>query len=186
VTVKGVPVLTLWQPWASLVALGVKSIETRSWSTKYRGPLAIHAAARRVQRGKWIGAWHTDLLTGDIWQPDNPDVPTVVAPLGAIVATCTLVDVVPIREGPEEDGDDRWVSWHGGIEQDGRDRPWAFVKTMWWERDSDRSHLAIRNDQRPYGDFTPGRYAWLLADVVPVDPPAPFKGGRGLTRRWAA
>ena len=41
-------VLTLHQPWASLVALGVKTIETRSWSTQYRGPLAIHAAAKVV------------------------------------------------------------------------------------------------------------------------------------------
>jgi hypothetical protein len=37
--------LTLWQPWASLVALGEKQIETRCWDTKYRGELAIHASA---------------------------------------------------------------------------------------------------------------------------------------------
>jgi hypothetical protein len=37
-------VLTLTQPWATLVALGRKKIETRSWPTNYRGPLAIHAA----------------------------------------------------------------------------------------------------------------------------------------------
>ena len=36
--------LTLTQPWASLVANGEKKVETRSWSTQYRGPLAIHAA----------------------------------------------------------------------------------------------------------------------------------------------
>ena len=36
--------ISLWQPWASLVAHGLKRYETRSWSTKYRGPLAIHAA----------------------------------------------------------------------------------------------------------------------------------------------
>ncbi len=36
--------LTLTQPWASLVALGHKRVETRSWRTHYRGPLAIHAA----------------------------------------------------------------------------------------------------------------------------------------------
>lgn len=36
--------LTLTQPWATLVALGAKTIETRSWHTCYRGPLAIHAA----------------------------------------------------------------------------------------------------------------------------------------------
>lgn len=38
--------ITLWQPWASAVALGMKLYETRSWLTQYRGPLAIHAAKR--------------------------------------------------------------------------------------------------------------------------------------------
>jgi len=35
--------ITLWQPWASLIAAGVKRHETRSWATSYRGPIAIHA-----------------------------------------------------------------------------------------------------------------------------------------------
>jgi activating signal cointegrator 1 len=39
-------VLSLTQPWASLVALGEKRIETRSWATNYTGLLAIHAAKR--------------------------------------------------------------------------------------------------------------------------------------------
>lgn len=38
--------LSLWQPWASLVILGAKRIETRSWYTSYRGPLVIHAASK--------------------------------------------------------------------------------------------------------------------------------------------
>jgi len=37
-------VLSLTQPWATLVCLGAKTIETRSWNTGYRGPLAIHAS----------------------------------------------------------------------------------------------------------------------------------------------
>lgn len=41
--------LTLFQPWASFMALGLKRNETRSWSTSYRGPLAIHAAAKIPQ-----------------------------------------------------------------------------------------------------------------------------------------
>jgi len=36
--------LTLTQPWASLMALQAKRIETRSWFTTYRGDLVIHAA----------------------------------------------------------------------------------------------------------------------------------------------
>ena len=38
--------ITLWQPWASCMALDLKKNETRSWGTDYRGPLAIAAAAR--------------------------------------------------------------------------------------------------------------------------------------------
>jgi hypothetical protein len=36
--------LTLTQPWASLMALKAKTIETRSWYTTYRGEIVIHAA----------------------------------------------------------------------------------------------------------------------------------------------
>ncbi|MCC7510231.1 MAG: ASCH domain-containing protein [Planctomycetes bacterium] len=36
-------VLSLHQPWASLLVWGLKTIETRSWGTPWRGPLLIHA-----------------------------------------------------------------------------------------------------------------------------------------------
>src|SRR5258708_1527762 len=35
---------TMTDPWGTLVALGAKQIETRSWPTPHRGPLAIHIA----------------------------------------------------------------------------------------------------------------------------------------------
>lgn len=37
---------TLWDPWGTLVSLNEKGYETRSWATRYRGPLAIHVAQR--------------------------------------------------------------------------------------------------------------------------------------------
>ena len=36
-------VLTLKQPWATLVAEGIKKYEFRSWKTNYRGKVLIHA-----------------------------------------------------------------------------------------------------------------------------------------------
>src|SRR5579864_9472253 len=36
--------LSLTQPWASAIALGLKQWETRSWPTKFRGQVCIHAA----------------------------------------------------------------------------------------------------------------------------------------------
>lgn len=41
--------ISLWQPWATLWALGEKLNETRHWNTNYRGELAIHAAKRCVK-----------------------------------------------------------------------------------------------------------------------------------------
>ena len=38
--------LSVLQPWASLLAVGAKRIETRSWFTPYRGAVAIHASKR--------------------------------------------------------------------------------------------------------------------------------------------
>lgn len=37
-------IITLHQPWASLIALKLKRSETRHWATDYMGPLLIHAA----------------------------------------------------------------------------------------------------------------------------------------------
>ena len=36
--------LSLWQPWADLIAMGLKTMETRFWSTEYRGPILICSA----------------------------------------------------------------------------------------------------------------------------------------------
>lgn len=45
ITVIGVKVLTLKQPWATLVAEGIKKYEFRTWKTNYRGKVLIHAGA---------------------------------------------------------------------------------------------------------------------------------------------
>lgn len=42
--VRVIRCISLIQPWATLVAIGAKKYETRSWETKYRGWLAIHAS----------------------------------------------------------------------------------------------------------------------------------------------
>lgn len=73
--------LSLWQPWASAVALGLKTYETRSWRTDYFGPIAIHAA-KRLDRAMLRN------VNGDrgpfLKEP----------PLGVILATAVLVDCI--------------------------------------------------------------------------------------------
>lgn len=38
--------LSLIEPWATLMAIGAKRVETRDWSTPFRGPFAIHASKK--------------------------------------------------------------------------------------------------------------------------------------------
>jgi hypothetical protein len=85
--------LSLLQPWASLVALGAKQIETRSWSTNYRGPLAI-AASKGFPRDCKEMCWHVPF---SIWLlRENPGDPTAM-PLGAVLCTCELTDCVRMK-----------------------------------------------------------------------------------------
>lgn len=44
--------LTVQQPWAGLIVLGIKTCETRSWNTKHRGQLAIHSSAKMTKEGE--------------------------------------------------------------------------------------------------------------------------------------
>lgn len=37
-------VLSVRQPWAALIVLGIKNVENRTWTTSYRGRLLIHAS----------------------------------------------------------------------------------------------------------------------------------------------
>ena len=41
-----VKVLTVKQPWASLIVHGIKDIENRSWRTNFRGRVLIHSSAK--------------------------------------------------------------------------------------------------------------------------------------------
>lgn len=88
--------LSLTQPWASLIALGAKQMETRSWPTKYRGPVLIHAAKSmpcKVGETLYLGEWSVErdsrtglLLRGPISHPYR-------LPLSCIVAVAELFQV---------------------------------------------------------------------------------------------
>ncbi len=47
---KKLRALTIWQPWAWLIVNGYKDVENRSWETRHRGPLLIHAGLNK----RWL------------------------------------------------------------------------------------------------------------------------------------
>lgn len=158
--------ISLWQPWASAIAVGAKTIETRSWSTPYRGRLAIHAAKH----------WDRDSATivtafgfrGALAPLADPCADFITLhkalPMGAIVAVCDLVDCRPT----------------GRFTGDQLDTP----------RNPDRARLSDEAKalspgfwswtEREMGDFSPGRFGWVLANVRRLDKPVYFRGAQGL------
>ncbi len=127
--------LTLTQPWATLVVLGEKAWETRSWRTKYRGPIAIHAARnypRSAQRLSETDAYYVTTLG---------KYPITWLPLGAIIGTVELVEIERVE---------------------------AVVGVV------------IGRKEEAFGDYSPGRWAWQLANPMIFDEPMPWRGALGL------
>lgn len=83
--------LTLWQPWASLMAEGYKTVETRSWKTDYRGLLAIHAAKKNGEKSQ-------DMVELIALGNEHVPVPLEEMPYGAVVCVVNLVAIVPTQE----------------------------------------------------------------------------------------
>ena len=79
-------VITIKQPFASLIAAGLKEYEFRTWKTNYRGEILIHA-------GKSI-----DKDAIKKFEFLNLDYPT-----GCIIAKAKLTDCVPVTEAVKEE-----------------------------------------------------------------------------------
>lgn len=94
--------LTLYQPWATLVARGLKRFETRSWNTSYRGPLAVHAATRRPSTLKVPPDFVREAAVAlDVTGPGGLD----QLPRGAILAMVNLRACIPtedLQPGPDQ------------------------------------------------------------------------------------
>lgn len=79
--------LTLLQPWASLMAMGEKQWETRSWRCSYRGEMAITASAKMKTEDAML-VLHEEPFKSAI----HCD-PTLL-PLGCVVAVGTLETII--------------------------------------------------------------------------------------------
>lgn len=144
--------ISLWQPWASAIALGAKRIETRSWDTRHRGPVAIHAAKRthelreifvdyrclyRELRAPF-SEFHGQKL-GDVF------------PLGSIVATAELLDCVRVEDLDPEALDE--------VKRNKNNEPWT---------------------ERDFGNYSSGRFGWVLDNIKALDKPIPYRGRQRL------
>lgn len=88
--------LSIQQPWAWLIVNGHKDIENRSWRTKFRGPVLIHAGARIDVEAEFdvVNGFHpvtgADSLIGNRY----PITLHEKTPRGGIVGVAEIVDCV--------------------------------------------------------------------------------------------
>lgn len=83
-------VITIRQPWASLIALCEKRFETRSWRTTYRGELAIHAG-KNIDKAACQQEPIRSVLAKHGYNAVN-------MPTGVILATCKLSNCLKVTE----------------------------------------------------------------------------------------
>lgn len=88
--------LSIRQPWASFIVHGLKPVENRSWPTRYRGPVLIHAGTRPADRFEGEEEFWQEVLG----QPFPEDMPAALFPMGGIVGVADIVDCVVAHPSP--------------------------------------------------------------------------------------
>ncbi len=146
--------ITLHQPWASLIACGAKQIETRSWATKYRGPLAIHAGKKDPR--EWLHPCSDYDFVGVAEKALNGAL-FYELPRGAVIAIAELVDCFR-------------VTGRASLKIGNEKHALAVLE----------NGMRITEKEFLFGDYSIGRYAWILANVRAIEP-VPAKG---MQRLW--
>jgi len=134
--------ISLWQPWASAIALGLKQIETRSWPTFHAGEIAICAAKK--QTGELADIFNQlkinhDAICMAFDKAGQLDFDTL--PFGAVVAVAELVE--PVRTNMI-------------------------------------TAARLSPVEAALGDYSAGRYGWILTNVRKLSKPVPCVGRQGL------
>jgi activating signal cointegrator 1 len=170
--------ISLWQPWASLIACGAKPYETRSWAPPREligQTIAIHAA-KKIDKD--AAAFAEELMYGqygkdgfelaDKLEASFKGAPDemlglfgqATMPIGCVVCTARLDAAFQLGDKAEEA---------------------AVLAAKVVKRITSREMpdcFTVRLDD--FGDYTPGRWAWLLRDVKPLRPPVAAKGAQGF------
>lgn len=131
--------ISVWEPWASLIRCKAKTIETRGWYTKYRGPLLICASKGGLPLYKLD--YHMSL-----WEIQCGLAPLIGKPLDLNNATWPGVGIMHLNHG----------------------KAVALANLTDCKKADDMTLGEIGTDHR-FGDFSSGRFAWILSEIKPVE-----------------
>jgi len=160
------PVLTIYQPWASLVANESKVYETRSRPFNYRGKILIHSAKKPFETS---GFNFTDRefkrFAGALNLPTIYDFKKL--PYGAIIAIAELVECWRIPFGVDE------RVTQAELQSDSNGGKQRFI----YHRQPANHHS--ENELR-FGDFRTGRFALEFRNVKKLPVPILARGKQGV------
>lgn len=77
--------LSISRPWSELILAGHKPVENRTWNTRHRGLLLLHAA--KSWQGAAVDFAEQQGVTGLSWQ--EADYPTGIVGAAQLVGVCT-------------------------------------------------------------------------------------------------
>lgn len=148
-------VISLWEPWATLMGIGAKRIETRGWSTDYRGEVAIHSTQGGLTQEELFSTcadepFLTVLKAAAILQTGMSKRQVQHAfPRGKIIAVGTLSACWPTESE---------ICIPGVFDE----------------------HPELTTEQeRAFGDYSPCRYGLVFENVILLHDPIPFKSRQG-------
>lgn len=144
--------ISLWQPWATLIGLGLKTYETRGWDGKYSGWVAVHAAKKwSKEQAEFVD----NICREGLLEREAAS----TMPRGGFVAIARIVQCIPTENVcPDQRTADE-------LERTGR-RPTCVIP--------------LDAPERRFGDYRAWRYAWQLADIMPIS----FTPARGQQGFW--
>jgi hypothetical protein len=148
-------VLTLWEPWATLFAHGIKKLETRPKATNFRGTYLIHSALKWDAENKniWqVQPFYDELIS--LWNKTNyPFLQSWLASnRGHIIGAVDVVDCQRILSDWEESG--YMYQFEKGLKD-------------------------ISPTEEAFGDYRDGRYVWICENHRVLETPIPYKGQQG-------
>lgn len=167
--------LSLWQPWASAIALGLKRHETRGQTTHYRGEIAVCATRAWSARGDVVAALVRELDRARV----DTDVVTTLArsnelPHRCCVAIATLADALQVVD-PQE------LRRQGvalpGFQVTRENEHLRHVLCWSWDR-SRPEWLELSPADFLLGDYRLDRWVYVLRDVRMLAVPVAVRGAQ--------
>ena len=155
--------ITILQPYAALIAAGIKEFETRSWDTPYRGPIAIHSGkGKPYERGAEFYMRAEKLLGKSMDE----------LPKGDIIAIADLVDCYLVCGNA---AGEKWMETKASLNPDGTPKRDENGHRIGWKE------LQMPSEQEQYfGNYGVGFYAWKLENVRPLKNPVTFRGNQRI------